>query len=192
MSRKHLEARERCPHLPPVERVWTADDMVRYRGAYDAEFYEAALSYAQSLWLEGKPAQALLQMNKALMADLQGGADSLPVPLPYAAKVWVMRNSPAGEFLGNPVRHYQHLATRMSGPRPELRRWRAWACLHLSEAVLPNREYPRDEVQIAREGVLVPESGEVLPPLRSLGMRGEADLVESVLEGERATGKRGY
>ncbi|NIP96039.1 MAG: hypothetical protein GWO24_22415, partial [Akkermansiaceae bacterium] len=52
------------------------------------------------------------------MADFTDGEEVLAEwPLPFAAKRWVIENRPGGEFLGNPVRHYQHLATRMSGPR---------------------------------------------------------------------------
>jgi hypothetical protein len=160
--------------------------MAAHRGRYDVAFYVGALRFAQSLWLEGKPAQALLQMNKALMADLRGGEPELVEwPLPYVAKVWVMQQAAGEGFLGNPVRHYQHLATRMSGPRSELRTWRAWACFHLAERVLDRAGNPRDEEQIARERVKIPGDAEVLDALRRLGLPGEADLVE------RSCGSRG-
>ena len=110
MERWHIVGRATCPHLPGVAAVRTARDMVKFRGRHDGEFYVAALNYAQSLWLEGKPAQSLLQMNKAMMADLGGRADEpedledgrkrLGWPLPYAAKVWVMRNAGGNEFPG--------------------------------------------------------------------------------------------
>ena len=76
MERRHIVGREDCPHLPAVEGVWTAREMAGVRGRYDGEFYVAALSFAQSLWLEAKPAQAMLQMNKAMMAELAGRADA--------------------------------------------------------------------------------------------------------------------
>jgi len=161
-----------------VEALWTAREMAGHRGGHGVGFYVAALSFAQSLWLEGKPAQALLQMNKALMADLDGGErELLEWPLPYAAKVWVMRRAGVAEFLGNPVRHYQHLATRMSGPRAELRTWRAWACMHSAERVLGREGFSRDEEQIAREGVVVPAWGEVVEKLGEMGLRGEGEVV---------------
>ena len=190
MERWHIVGRATCPHLPGVAAVRTARDMVKFRGRHDGEFYVAALNYAQSLWLEGKPAQSLLQMNKAMMADLGGRADEpeerddgrkrLGWPLPYAAKVWVMRNAGENEFLGNPVRHYQHLATRMSGERTELRTWRAWACFHLAERVSGTGEFPRDEKQLDREGVGVPEWAEVVVRLDELGLRGEGRLADRV------------
>lgn len=190
MGRRHIAGREACPYLPAVSRVWTAGEMAGHRGNYDAGFYVAALSFAQSLWLEGKPAQALLQMNKSMMADLVGCADdpegrealgvSLGWPLPYAGKLWVMRQAAEDEFLGNPVRHYQHLATRMSGVRAELRTWRAWACFHLAERTLGAGRFPRDAEQITKESLVVPEWAEVVERLRELGMPREGKLVETL------------
>ena len=114
-------------------------------------------------------------------------------PLPYAAKRWVMENCPADEFLGNPVRHYQHLATRMSGPRPELRRWRAWACFHLAEVVVDRAENPRDELQIVREGVEIPGFDEVLARLSELGIPGEEKLArEAVTESGEGSGQSDF
>lgn len=184
MERRHLENREPCPLLPVVEEVLTAQVTAEFKRDYNADFYRVSLRYAQSLWLEGKPAQALLQLNKAFMADLAGNETILlEWPLPYAAKRWVMVNCPAGEFLGNPVRHYQHLATRMSGPRPELRRWRAWACFHLAEVVVGGEANPRDAGQLGREKIVIPDLGEVLAQLGDLGLCGEAQLVEEVIAG---------
>ena len=160
----------------------TADATRRFGRSYDADFYLAALRYAQSLWLEGKPAQAMLQLNKSLMADLDGSEPVLlDWPLPYAAKIWLMNHAPEGEFLGNPVRHYQHLATRMSGPRSEVRTWRAWACFHLAEATLQGDDFPRDEEQIEKEALVVPAIDEVLERLAELGLPGEAVLVAGLL-----------
>ena len=191
MKRKHLEGREACPLLPGVDRVLTAEVTAVFKRSYNVDFYLAALRYAQSLWLEGKAAQALLQLNKSLMAELSGGEDAvLTWPLPYAAKCWVMENCPADEFLGNPVRHYQHLATRMRGPRSELRRWRAWACFHLAEAVVDQEANPRDQLQITREGVEVPGFDEVLAHLARLGIPREEDLVREVAAG-RGIGSAG-
>jgi hypothetical protein len=189
IERAHVVGREACPFLPAVEELWTARMMEPHRGRHDVPFYEAALGYAQSLWLEGKPAQALLQMNKAMMADLRGRAEGPEDAdggrsewgLPYAAKLWVMRMTPEDEFMGNPVRHYQHLATRMNGVRAELRTWRAWACFHLAERHLPKEEYPRDEVQIEKEGVVVPGWEEAGDGLDRLGIVGEREMVHQLM-----------
>ena len=186
MARDHLPGREACPHLPGVGEVVTAEATRQWTGPRDAEYYLAALRYAQSLWLEGKAAQALLQLNKALMATLEGDEEVLAeFPLPYAAKAWIMTSCPRGEFLGNPVRHYQHLATRMSGPQPELRRWRAWGCFHLSEAALVGGSYPRDDRQIETEGIRIPERAAVLARLAVLGLPGEARLLQGVWDARR-------
>ncbi|MEK7954024.1 hypothetical protein [Luteolibacter soli] len=144
-------------------------------------YYFAALSYAQSLWREGKPAQAILQLNKAFMADLSGDEEVLgKFPPPYGALVWMLQQRPEGRFLGNPVRHFQHLATRVSGERKEIRAWRAWACFHLSQRVLPEGEFPPDEEQVAREAVVFPGWEEVLDAIREMGWRGEVEVLEGV------------
>ena len=59
-----------CPYLPSVDRVWRAIDLAPFRKCRNEDYYLAALSYAQSLLLEGKPAQALLQINKSFLSDL--------------------------------------------------------------------------------------------------------------------------
>ena len=189
MERKHVEGREACPLLPGVEGVLTAQVTAVFKRRYNADFYLAALRYAQSLCMEGKAAQALLQLNKSFMAELTGEEDVLRQwALPYGAKRWVMENCPAGDFLGNPVRHYQHLATRISGPRSELRRWRAWACFHVAELVLDRDTHPRDGHQIAREGVKIPGMNEVLDQLGEVGIPGEERLVREAAAGRAGQG----
>ncbi len=119
-----------------------------------------SLRFAQGYWMEGKPAQAVLQLNKAFSADLPADAEILrDWPLPYAALEWMVEKAADGGhgFLGNPVRHFQHLATRMSGPRAQMRVVRAWKCFHISRRVLQGRgEFPLDGRQIAREGIFIP------------------------------------
>ncbi len=80
---------------------------------------------------------------------------------PYEAMVWYLAKRSQELFIGNPVRHFQHLATRMSGEHAELRSWRAWACFHLAESVLPESDYPRDFEQIEKEGLEIPSLEEV-------------------------------
>ena len=144
-------------------------------------YYFAALSYAQSLWREGKPAQAILQLNKAFMSDLRGDEEVLEAyPPPYAALVWILQNRPEDRFLGNPVRHFQHLATRVSGERKEIRSWRAWACYHLSRRVLPGDEFPADNEQVQEEDVAFPEWEQVLAEIRRLGWKAEESVLRQV------------
>ncbi len=139
-------------------------------------FYLSALSYAQSLWLEGKPAQAILQLNKAWMADLRGDEAVLEeFPAPYRALLWIVRKSKAGDqgFMGDPIRHFQHLASRMSGPRAEVRTWRAWACFQIVSRELEGGNYFRDGEQIAREGLWIPRDARVLNEIYRKGWVGE-------------------
>ena len=145
-----------CPYLPqcePGKRKAHGDG----RGA---GFYLDALGFAQGYWLKRKPAQAILQLNKAFSADLDADADILERwPWPYAALAWILEKAADGRhgFLGNPVRHFQHLATRMSGPRREVRIERAWRCFHIARRVLEGKgDFPLDGRQIAREGIHIP------------------------------------
>lgn len=145
------------------------------------DFYLAALHYGQDLWLRGFPARAVLLLNRAMGADLQGPEPVLNQwPLPYFGMVWLLRNHRSEQFIGNPRRHWQHLATRMSGPRAELRTWRAWACWRIARIVRPGD--PADEKQIAEEGVREPGEEEIADHLARLGHPGEADLWRESLE----------
>jgi hypothetical protein len=148
-----------CPWLPEVEGISDFTITRRHGGFRGGEFYLDALRYAQSQWIAGKPAQAILQLNKAWMADLSASDPVLAIhPSPYRALVWILETASTGDcgFLGNPVRHFQHLASRMSGPRAETRTWRAWLCFHLAEKCLNSADFPRDGEQIAREGLWIP------------------------------------
>lgn len=148
-----------------------------------ADYFLDALRYAQSHWMAGKPAQAILQLNKAWMADLTGREEVLKIhPPPYRALVWIMEKASAGDcgYLGNPVRHFQHLASRMSGPRAEIRAWRAWVCFHLAERCMINAEFPRDGEQIAREGLWIPGYHLARNRVDDMGWTGEAGELDQV------------
>jgi hypothetical protein len=139
------------------------------------DFYTTALRYAQSLWRTGFPAKSLLLCNRAFSADL-ASSEEIPddFPLPYHAVAWVIVNRPEGCFIGNPRRHYQHLATRMVEPRKELRSWRAWACWYLAKEVLNETEFPCDEKQIVEEGIIEPTRGMIRERLAALSKVGDA------------------
>jgi hypothetical protein len=147
---------EICPYLPGdvPDRPWR-HGLERGEG-----FYMDALRFAQGYWVEGKPAQAILQLNKAFSADLRDGDEVLERwPWPYGALEWILERSGDGSrgFLGNPVRHFQHLATRMSGERMELRIARAWRCFYIARRVLGERGvYEMDGIQLVREGIFIP------------------------------------
>ena len=161
-----------CPHLPLPGRPLTAASMQEAGASRGAGFYFLALECAQSRWLAGLPAQAVLLLNRALAADLRGDEPVLADwPLPYRAAGWIMRWRAPGQFIGNPRRHFQHLATRMVEPRKELRTWRAWACWALARQLLPDD--PADEAQLAAEGVIEPTHEAIEAWLDRLGLPGE-------------------
>ena len=174
-----------CPWLPPVGQVLDHRVTRRHGSLRGQAFYQDALRYAQSLWMSGKPAQALLQLDKAWMWVPQDDEIPFPTPTPihepYHALVWIVAASHTGNrgYLGNPVRHFQHLASRMSGPGATLRSWRAWGCMHLAEQLLPAGDFPRDGRQICREGLWIPGWRCSLAALARLGWPNEAHLAES-------------
>jgi hypothetical protein len=172
-----------CPHLPEVDD-WLDPEVTRRHGQEKgAAYYRDALRYSQFHWQSGKPAQALLQLNKAWIADLTNDQVLLEFPPPYQAMLWMIHQAAGGErgYLGNPVRHFQHLASRMSGPRAEVRRWRAWMCFHLSERCLGQIPgFPRDGEQLVREGLWIPGLGRVLEEIADAGWRGEAEVIASL------------
>lgn len=170
-----------CPFLPVPEEPLSAASVQVLGDDRGPDFYLAALNYAQSLWLQGFPARSILLLNRALGADLHGPEPLLRQwPLPYFGIVWLLRNHLPEQFIGNPRRHWQHLATRMSGPRAELRTWRAWACWRIARVVLPGD--PADEKQLAEEGVVEPGEEEIAGHLTRLGHPGETDLWREALE----------
>ncbi len=168
-----------CPHLPAPDRPLTAASILDAGADRGERFYFLAVQCAQALWQQGLPAQALLLINRALGCALTGAEPAVRRwPLPYAAAAWIMQHRADDQFIGNPRRHYQHLATRMVEPRRELRTWRAWACWHLACLIFP--DLPADEKQLASEGVIEPPRHEILNHLAHLGLPGEAALWESI------------
>lgn len=168
-----------CPWLPEVVEMLDYQHTRRHGKERGAEFYRDALCYAQSQWMAGKPAQAILQINKAWMADRSDDDGVLTNHAsPYRALVWILRQAAEGKpgFFGNPVRHFQHLATRMSGSRAEIRIWRAWVCFHLAEQTLP--VYPRDGAQLCREGLQIPTWHQALKGVKKAGWKGEVEEIE--------------
>lgn len=165
-----------CPWLPEISGKHDFTLTRRHGHVKGAEFYLDALRYAQSQWISGKPAQAILQLNKSWMADLAGDESILKIhPSPYYALMWIMETAASGNhgYLGNPVRHFQHLASRMSGPRAEIRSWRAWLCFHLAEKTLGTGSFARDGEQIAREGLWIPGYHRALNEVSDNGWAGE-------------------
>lgn len=171
-----------CPHLPDADPGLRAVGMRRFgKDDRGESFYLAALETAQALWLRELPAQSLLLINRALGAGLDGSEAVLRGwPLPYAAAAWVMRHRNGEHFLGNPRRHYQHLATRMVPPRREQRSWRAWACWWLARQILPG--LPPDEKQLEEENIAEPSPEQIFTALEQHGLPGEAELWRRVAD----------
>ncbi len=177
----HNPKQEPCPHLPRRDVPLRAAEMKKLGSSRGPEFYFRALECAQSLWLQALPAQSLLLINRALGADLKGSEPVLvDFPLPYEAAAWVMSQRKEDQFIGNPRRHYQHLATRMVAPRKEIRTWRAWGCWYFACAIFP--DYPADEVQLQNEAVTEPTREAIFSQLQELGLKGEADLWSRVAD----------
>ena len=166
-----------CPHLPPLRADLDWRALHLHRGeARGAEFYFSCLEYGQTLWCRGRAARAILCLDRAFGADLQGAEPVLAAwPLPYAALGWLLVHVPPEVFVGNPRVHFQHYAGRMNEPRREQRRWRAWACWALARAFRP--QLPGDPRHAIRE----PAPDEIEPALRRHGHAGEAALWRSAL-----------
>lgn len=161
-----------CPHLP-VPRPgldWRTLHAFREGDRREA-FYHACLEYGHALWQAGYSARALLCLDRAFGAELDGGEAVLGEhPLPYAAMTWLIAQTPPGVFLGNPRVHFQHYAGRMNEPRRDQRRWRAWACWALARVVRP--DLPADP----KHQVIEPTLEEIERALREYGHRGEPEL----------------
>lgn len=169
-----------CPFLPDARPEMSYRDLRALGSDRGPAFYLTALIYAQCLWCRGLPARAILPLDRAWGAELKPDDPVLREwPPPYPALAWMLKHRPDHGFLGNPVRHFQHLATRVKGPRREVRSWRAWACFHLAEEILPPQQFPRDELQIERDSLTIPTFDIVLAHLAELGWEGEAELIQS-------------
>ncbi len=162
-----------CPHLPAISDPLPITHTRKHRETCGSDYFQACLELAQSLWRSGSPAQAILQLDKSFMAD-----PSKNLPLAYHAILWIIQNTPDDQFLGNPVRHFQHLATRMNMKQPnaELRIWRAWACLHLAEKCSA-MSYPRDAEQIKKENLTIPSIEQTLDKISELAEKEEHEIL---------------
>jgi hypothetical protein len=177
-----LQGNPPCPWLPQVSEIHDFTLTRRHGAERGALFYQDALGYAQSLWMSRKPAQAILQLDKAWMADPSDDFTVLIAhPPPYHALIWILVTAARGDhgYLGNPVRHFQHLASRMSGPRADIRSARAWLCFHLAEKFLPPAGFPRDGRQMAMEGLWIPAESHLMHTVAHGGWPGEMETIRS-------------
>lgn len=153
-----------CPFLPSASNKLRASYARSFKTESLQRHYLACLEAAQSLWIQQLPGQSILQLNKALASETHTA-----YPLPYQALCWILENQKNKGFLGNPVRHFQHLASRISpkvGANHEIRRWRAWACMHLAEIRLEPDQFPRDYEQIENDSLVIPNKSEIYQALK--------------------------
>lgn len=157
------------PLLPVIDRPYEAAEVNAFGKDRGAAFYETCHCYAQTLWQTGFPAKCILLLNRALSCPLKADEPVLSRwPLPYRALAWLLIHRPADQFIGNPRRHWQHLATRMVEPHKALRTWRAWACWYLAKEILPADDFPPDLKQIREEGIAEPTRDEIRQKLQAL------------------------
>ncbi len=157
------------PTLPNVTTKLTNTWTKQWRAECGTAYFLACLEYAQSLWIQGLPAQAILQINKSFMATIP---DDQVSQLPHASLDYILRHALPTSFLGNPVRHFQHLATRIptNAPLAELRVWRAWSCFHIAQTILNDQDYPIDTKQLRTKHLVIPSKQEVESNIHKLGL----------------------
>lgn len=166
-----------CPYLPMPRPQLDWRTLHAFRDSErGADFYAACLEYGQALWLRGLAARALLCLDRAFGAELDGNEPILREwPLPYAPMAWIIAQTPPGVFIGNPRVHFQHYADRMNEPRREQRQARAWACWAIARAVKP--ALPGDPKHRVHE----PSLDEIGDVLRRHGHRAEAECWGAVM-----------
>lgn len=159
-----------CPHLPSADAQMNHRCLTDLKDAPRPVFYFTALKYGHYLWLHGHAGRALLAITRALYADVPEGDPVLQTwPLPYRAIRWIAHTHPEHDFPGNPRISYQHQATRMRGPRSDLRRARAWAVWALICQAKPG--LPADQSQ----GIQEPSQAQIAAALRTHGLANEAE-----------------
>lgn len=141
------------------------------------EFYFKALQYGHYLWRHGHAGRAILAVTRALYADIHPNTPVLgDWPLPYAALHWIVANHPGDDFPGNPRISFQHQATRLRGPRQEIRRARAWAVWALVRHAKPTLSGDRCDP------VTEPTLEQIHGMLELRGHPGEADRWRSTID----------
>ncbi|MDQ8181730.1 hypothetical protein [Pelagicoccus sp. SDUM812005] len=160
------------PNLPAPEQGMDWRALNRFRAdERSSAFYLTCLKYGQHLWLQRFPARAILCLDRAWGADLDGSEPVLQEwPLPYAPLVSLLQQAPIGAFLGNPRVHFQHYADRLGEPRRLQRKWRSWACWALARATLP--QLPGDPRHLVDE----PSLAQIEDELSQHGHPGEVAL----------------
>ncbi len=166
------------PYLPCPENPMDWRDLNRFgTGDRGSDFYKICLDYSQVLWRQRLPARAILCLDRAWGANLEGTEGILAEwPLPYRALVYLLSNAPEAVFLGNPRVHFQHYADRLGEPRIEQRKWRSWACWALSCKARP--DLPGDPKHDVEE----PAIDKISEKLDAHGHPGETLLWQQTLD----------
>lgn len=166
-----------CPYLPPPLDGLDHQHLGRHGESRDAAFYLSCLEYGNSLWLRGLAARAVLCLDRAMGADLDGTEPQLEKwPIPYAAMAWFLAHTPPEVFIGNPRVHFQHYADRMNQPRRDVRIARAWACWAIARRLRP--EWPADP----KHRIVEPSLEMIAASLSLHGHAGEPTLWRRVLD----------
>ena len=161
-----------CPFLPVPQTRMSYRDLQQAAMEGSGQVFASALTYAQALWMDSKPARSILALCRAIYLD----PSILPAPVeqPYRAFAWILNNYQGQGFLGNPRISFQHQGTRIP-PRDALKRQRAWALWWITRTFLP--QLPGD-----------PNCQENFPQLADLagwldqyGLPGEGSLLENVI-----------
>jgi hypothetical protein len=169
-----------CPFLPAAAKSMSFRDLQVARMDGPESAYRVNLSYAQWLWQHGLPARAILAMDKALFLCLPVSNPAVREnPLPYAALVWIVRHAKAGQFLGNPRVHYQHLADRVRGCKACHKALRAWACWHL--VCRWRADFPGDE----QHSFCAPDWLATCASVAELFGEEEREYLENIFEGSK-------
>lgn len=135
------------------------------------EFYFKALQYGHYLWQTGYAGRAILAVTRALYAEIKEEDLILANwPLPYAALRWIVATHDSDDFPGNPRISFQHQASRLRGPRQELRRARAWAIWAIIRKARPS--LPGDPA----DPVVEPTEQEIQARLDEFGHPNETEL----------------
>lgn len=164
-----------CPHLPAPPPRMDAGALTCHGASRGAAFYLTALTYTHYLWQHGHVSRAILTLDRAFLAAIDG-AELKEWPMPYAALRWILLHMPPDKISGNVRIHFQHLAGRMKKKEPVRRIWCMWACWALVRHVLPH--LPADEKHQVDE----PNLGTIYKNLCSHGLPGEAEVWSSAMD----------
>jgi hypothetical protein len=137
MEKQYVNGFDPCPLLPVPTGAMSYRDLQTRQTAGDQaaeKLFISACTYANYLWISGKPARAILALCRAIYLNPEELPDNLRQP--YDAYVWFLNNHDGLGFLGNPRVSFCHQAVRMPAGHV-LKRHHAWAMWYLSITANP-------------------------------------------------------